>query len=159
MSPLFQKYRQVIHYDCRPYHTCLMSHTASSLASSLPPSLAGCATSSQGTVATSTSWSAIDTAASTNTTESGAPTLSPSRCSRCVESSSEACKAPLPTRRSLPPPAPPTPPFTQSFQAPASSVSHPEWFEADASRCLLVFSALVFLFCCHMKTERNVIKW
>lgn len=58
-----------------------------SLLCSPPP--AGCATSFQVTVVTSTSWSVIVTAASTNITESGAPMLSPSRCSRCVESSNE----------------------------------------------------------------------
>ncbi len=58
---------------------------------SLTPPPAGCATSFQVTVVTSTSWSVIVMAASTNITESGAPMLSPSRCSRCVESSNETC--------------------------------------------------------------------
>lgn len=58
---------------------------------SLSPLPAGCATSFLVTVVTSISWSVIVMAASTNITESGAPMLSPSRCSRCVESSNETC--------------------------------------------------------------------
>ena len=55
----------------------------------LSPPPAGCATSFQVTVVTSTSWNVIAMAASTNITESGAPMLSPSRCSRCVGFSNE----------------------------------------------------------------------
>lgn len=53
---------------------------------------AGFATNSQVTVVTNTSWSATGMVVNTNTTESGAPMLSPSRCSRCVGSSNEACR-------------------------------------------------------------------
>lgn len=56
-----------------------------------PPPPAGCATSFQVTVVTSTSWNVIAMVANTNITESGAPTPSPSRCSHCVASSSETC--------------------------------------------------------------------
>ena len=122
------------------FHCCLSSHVVfkwgyfQSLITCLPfllsPPPAGCATSFQVTVVTSTSWSAIVTAASTNITESGAPMLNPSRCSRCVESSNETCSLlsqPLTLYLlQLPPPPPPLPlpppPFTQSFQALASSV-------------------------------------
>lgn len=55
----------------------------------IPLPLAGFATSFLVTVVTSTSWSAIDMVESTNTTESGAHMLSPSRCSHCVESRNE----------------------------------------------------------------------
>lgn len=55
----------------------------------IPLPLAGFATSFLVTVVTNTLWSTIDTVESTNTTESGAHMLSPSRCSHCVESRNE----------------------------------------------------------------------
>lgn len=77
--------------ECESYLTGNTS-TLFFLTSDVSPSYpAGCATSFQVTVVTSTSWNVIATVASTNITESGAPTLSPSRCSHCVASSSETC--------------------------------------------------------------------
>lgn len=55
----------------------------------IPLPLAGFATSFLVTVVTNTLWSTIDMVESTNTTESGAHMLSPSRCSHCVESRNE----------------------------------------------------------------------
>lgn len=94
---------------------------------SLTPPPAGCATNFLVTVVTSTSWSVIITVASTNITESGAPMLSPSRCSRCVGSSNETCGI-LSHPLSLPPPAPPPLP---SFLHPVI----PALPGASSSRC------------------------
>lgn len=79
-------------------HTFIINHSFDF--SSTPSAPAGFATSFLVTVVTSTSWNVIDMVASTNITESGAPMLSPSRCSRCVESSNETCRL-LPQPSSL----------------------------------------------------------
>lgn len=68
---------------------CCLYYDKGVFASFIPLPLAGFATSFLVTVVTSTSWSVIDMVGSTNTTESGAHMLSPSRCSHCVESRNE----------------------------------------------------------------------
>lgn len=125
----------------------------------LCPPLAGCATSFQVTVVTSTSWSVIVMAASTNITESGAPMPSPSRCSRCVGSSNDA--AACPPNLSL---------FTSSSSTSSSSL-HPvipsysrlcQTLANQGWRFLVLHNWDVYRtfvwFCCQKKIKTNIKK-
>lgn len=134
---------RTIHLLCET--TCVSLITAF-LLSSVPSLPAGCATSSLVTVDTSTSWSVIDMVASTNITESGVPMLSPSRCSRCVESSNESCRV-LPQPPSL---------HLLQLQQLLPTPSHSEHQPVLSALSDLRLSGAFVLFCCHIKTKRDV---
>ncbi len=85
--------------------------------------VAGFVTSTPVTVVTSTSWSVITMAASTNTTGSGAPTLRPSRCSPSAGFSSEG---------SSPSSLPPSP--TSSSSSSSTTSSSPPPLHSDTSK-------------------------
>lgn len=144
---------RVIKISWMLFNPCLENQSSLSLrkpaycSTSLPHLiLAGFATSTLATVATNISWSVTAMGESLNTTGSGDPMLTPSRCNRFAVSSSEGCSLPP----SLVPSLPPTPISTFSL----TSSSFPSFSSSSSTSS----SPLLFHSCCDQTSYGTSLK-